>query len=375
MGPAAAWAVPAGVGLFGTLFGSHQQQQGAQQAASGQTAINQILAPYAEQLLNEFQSNYAGLEPAATGGLSGAGGAAGATLPQNLATYLNELVNPQYLQNATGIPLQQGQQSAYGYFENPGGTTLQQTGAGVLNSLTGEMNTGIDPSIIHNIMSTAVGQQDMGTAQTIANIRNSLGGGTPNLAGTIRDVSNAGFSNDALLRANLGSNLASASQGFKQQAAGMIPGIAGSMDAQTAQWLQNALGIGTSAEQQRLGQEGTAVGTATGIDQIIQQIIASGASTATPGLGVLGNIGQQYAGAGAAIASQPNPWSGLATTLAGLPWGGSGGTSTTGPNVINPNQLSGIPMPSGPSPSYTPGLVTYGGNYTATAPTYGGNPP
>lgn len=134
MGPAAAWAVPAGVGLIGSLMGSNQQsqaanaaQQQASQSAAAQQQINQQLMGIYNSLFQDYQTNYQPLEAGQSAAMGGVQNAT-AGVPGNLETFLQSLMNPGAIDARTGIPTQAATQDIFSYFAQPQNTNANAAG-------------------------------------------------------------------------------------------------------------------------------------------------------------------------------------------------------------------------------------------------------
>jgi len=142
----------------------------------------------------------------------------------------------------------------------PGGVGQQ-----ALSYYGNEAKNGLDPSVI----GAQINNYNNSSQRDINSIRNSLGAGTPNLAGTISDLGEKQFEN----RANLSSSLAGQDQGFRDSAMAQGFGAGQAMDSQQAQRAGQAFGVGqgvNNAAQSRLGQ---AYSQGQGMDQNMQSML------------------------------------------------------------------------------------------------------
>lgn len=301
--------------------------------------------------------------------------------PQNTASsQVNGQALAQYMDPNTNLA--GAAQGAQGYFGNPGQTNMQaqghansnylndtqgtntntiggaanqylmdgrsnvagSVGMGALDQLAGPTNLssgvgqqamayyqneaqhGLDPSV----SGAQINNYNNSSQRDINSMRNSLGAGIPNLAGTLSDLGERQFEN----RANLSSQLAGQDQGFRdnamaqgfgagqaidnqqagramqsfgigqgvnsadqsrfsqafQQGQGMDQNTqamlsqafsqGGQMDQQTAQMLQQYFQNAGNLDTQNFGRESAAQGTANNMDQQIQQMLTQGYGTA-----------------------------------------------------------------------------------------------
>lgn len=172
-GPAAAWAVPAGLGLVGSIVGNNsanhaqqQAQQAAQQATDGQNALTQQQMALYQAMLGDYQKNYQPLEPGLAAQMGGQLGSL--DMGQLLQQFLGANM-PGQTDAATGIPVQQTLQDVVSYLNNPGGTLSGLNGvggetlAGMQRGAAGGSNLGqITPQMIQQMLGSAAGAQGVG---------------------------------------------------------------------------------------------------------------------------------------------------------------------------------------------------------------------
>lgn len=225
-------------------------QNAASQATNAQNQlIQQALLPAYQELLTNYQQNYAPLQ----GGVSSA---YKSLLGSNAAPQLSQLsallsADPAMMQKLTGINALGAGQNAVNYLSNPGATLsgLGGIGGNVLQGLLGptalgaltpeamsmflnEAQTGLSPQTIGSALNT----QEAATQSQINSLRNSIGAGTPNVGGLVKDLNLQGLQG----LTGTESQLAGLNQQFQNQGLQSALGAAGGLDAQTLQRLLSA---------------------------------------------------------------------------------------------------------------------------------------
>jgi hypothetical protein len=408
----------------------------ASQATAGQDQLTQQQLAIYQQLLQQYNQN---VQPLQSGLGSQYAGLLGGDNSSSIAgADLNALQNPD---SATGIDVSGLTSNALGYLSNPQATTSQQVGQPIVQSelagAAGDTNLGAaTPGAISSLLSggvtgngtspgvgstalnyylnqaqnggisqqlqqNALGQQQTGFDQNLADVRNSLGG-TSNIGA----LTNQMTTQDEQARASLVAQMTGQSQQLETGAMGSAltaaQGIdnttnantqtalgdagnldtqslqymaqalqsAGGLDAQTLSMLTGAQSLGAGQEQTDIGNLNAAQSTNASLLAQIQNYLAQGQAGATGVATGLAGTAAQYGQAAstdannaATLAGGSNPFSGLGTALANYAATSKAAAPATSTNnyysnaVVDPNALSpsGVQI-SGDPTGLPPGL-------------------
>lgn len=266
--------------ILGSLDGAnnqtHQGDIAAGNATNASNAQNQLiqqnLLPIYNQLLQNYNQND---QPLQGGTASQFGGELGnMNMGGSLGTAQNALMSPGGTDAFSGLNESQVLDNDLNYLQNTGGTNLssiggnamdmlatgaqigptQQQGQTALGFFNNEAQQGLSPAT----MGASINQYDNSSQQQINSMRNQLGSGMPNQAGSLSDLGEQQFAG----RANLESQMAGQNQGFQNTAMQNAFSTAQGMDTTNQNMLQGATNIAGSLDQQQQQMMGQA--TATG---------------------------------------------------------------------------------------------------------------
>lgn len=192
----------------------------------------------------------------------------GISAEQGALGAIDPLVN--YGNSALSGPVAQQSGQTLDYLKDPNATKLSGAFPGIESLLSSTMQHGMDP----NLISQALHQNDIQSQQQLSTIRNQMGAGLPNEAGTIKDITGQEFASNADLLAKMTGQ----SQGLELSAAQGLQGAAGGLDSQTMSMLTSALSSAGYTQDQIMQMfQGAASGAQAQAG--IGQGIVSGAGT------------------------------------------------------------------------------------------------
>lgn len=326
-----------GLDVIGSIFGGKQQQNAMnQQSAASQAAaqamsqlVNQGIMPTLNTELQSYQQNFAPLQ-------AGMSGAYGSLLPQlNLPGAYQGMQSA--LQNLQGLGGQtiSGLGGLQGVTENAF-NTLNQVAPGAMKLYEQTQAHGLSPQVIGN----AYNNLQVQNAQQMNSIKNQLGDALPNLSGTIGDMQ----LNDAMSRAQLGSNLAAQNQALKLQGAGLATGLGQQLGQdvmsqvpQIAQLMGQQFGVGQDIFGANQNMFNTGMGAAGQIGNYAnqgQEFLSQALQGMMSLAGMYGNMASGSAsnmmnmmGQGGGFGGAMNSIGNVLSNLPGMGGGGFGGGS------------------------------------------------
>lgn len=356
--------LPSILGVAGSLFGGAQQQAGmnAQEQAAMMDSqamnelINKAILPGFNTEMQTYQQDFAPLQ-------QGISGAYGSLIPQ-----LNLPGAYQGMQSSLGNLEGLGAQTIGGLGGLQGMTSnafdlLNQTVPNAMKLYEKTAQHGYSPQVIGN----AYNNLQVQNQQQMNSIKNQLGDALPNLAGSINDMQ----MNDAMSRAQLGSNLAAGDQALKLQGAGLATGLGQqvgqdimSQVPQLAQLMQSQFGIG----QDLFGANQQMFNAGMGAAGQMGNYANAGQSYLTNALNGLSNIAGMYgnmaSGAASNMTNMMNQGggfggalSGIGNILSNLPGMGGGGFFPSDTQIQN---SIGMTPPAWPDFSYGPSIGSVG---------------
>ncbi len=287
-----------------------------QQALQNQSAINQQLSKYANQLAGTNSQYYQPMLPQLAQGFSGIAQATAPGVQSGLQTLLGSQGN---MQGLTGIDPNHIAQLLQQYASQPGATNVSQATPGLQSFYQGQMQNGINPQFAQN----AQNQLSQQSAQAMSDARaHAMPGQNMNALALANQ--------DSLLQnsTNLAGSLAGQSQNFANQGAQGLGTTAGNFDTQKLGLLQagqtGAQGLNTQAIANYLSALQQGQSSLNNANAFMNQ----GTSNLTGAMDAMAGIAKQNADQASQFGAQAQQQQGSGGLLGGLL--GLGGSLMTG---------------------------------------------